>query len=114
MKQKTPILTLTIVATAVILAGQAVTAAGAVSTSAGDAIGFAVTDAAIGESFAVDVLGTSTAIAGASISKGARVQVGTGGKVITATSGISLGVALNAAAADTPVEIFIEKRPATA
>ncbi len=110
--QKRPVLTLTRNATAAITKYLAVTAAGAIAAAGADAIGFATHDAAIGEDFAVDVLGTTTAIAGATLSAGARVQVGTGGKVVAHTTGVSLGVLLFGASADQPVEILIDKQPA--
>lgn len=110
--QKSPALTLTRNATATISKFLAVTAAGAIASSGGDAIGFATHDAAIGEDFAVDVLGTTTAIAGASLSAGARVQVGSDGKVVAHTTGVSMGVLLFGAASGQPVEIFIDKQPA--
>ena len=110
--QKKPILTITRVATAVITAFQAVTAAGAVAAAGADAVGFATHNAATGETIAVDVLGTTTAIAGAALAAGARVQVGAGGKVVAHTTGVSMGVLLFAAGADQPVEILIDKQPA--
>ncbi|MGN0920230.1 MAG: DUF2190 family protein [Cellvibrio sp.] len=112
--QKRPVLTLSILAAATILADQPITAAGAVATAAGDAIGFAQHDAVSGELVAVVALGTATGTSSAAIAKGARVQVASDGKVVTATTGISIGVALDAAsAANEKIEIFLEKRPAT-
>lgn len=110
--QKKPLLTITRNATATISKFLAVTATGAIASAGGDAVGFATHDAAIGEDFAVDVLGTTTGIAGATLSTGARVQVGTGGKLVAHTTGVSIGVLLFAASADQPVEILIDKQPA--
>ena len=110
--QKKPLLTLTRKASATILKYLAVTAAGAVANAGADAIGFATHDSVSGEDLAVDVLGTTTAIAGAALSSGARVQVGTGGKVVAHTTGVSMGILLFGAGADQPVEILIDKQPA--
>lgn len=110
--QKKPILTITRNATAAITKFLAVTAAGAIAASGADAVGFATHDAAIGEDFAVDVLGTTTAIAGATLSANARVQVGSDGKVVAHTTGVSMGVTLYGAGSGQPVEILIDKQPA--
>ena len=110
--QKKPVLTITRNATVAITACLAVTAAGAIAAAGADAVGFATTNAAVGEDFAVDVLGTTTAIAGAALTAGARVQVGTGGKVVAQSTGVSMGILLFAAGADQPVEILIDKQPA--
>lgn len=105
--QKTPVLTRTLVAVTALQAWQAITALGAVATAGDSAIGFAVTDAAVGEHVAVDMLGTSTGIAGEALTAGAQVQVGTGGKLVTLDTGKLVGTALFAAGADQPVEILI-------
>lgn len=112
--QKKPILTITRNATAVITAHLAVTLAGAVAASGTEAAGFATSDAAIGDDFGVDVLGTTTAIAGASISAEAAVQVGSDGKVVTQTTGARVGWALFAAGSDAPFELLIDRAPAPA
>lgn len=100
MTQKFSILTLSLAATAAITAERFITAAGAHPSSGGNATGVSVTSAAIGEVFAADATGTSIVTAGAPITKGAYVQVGTAGKAITQTTGIAVGQALQAAAAD--------------
>lgn len=100
MTQKISLLTLVLTATAVVEAERFVTEAGAYPTAAGNALGVSTTKAAIGESFGADVLGTAVCTAGAAIAKGAYVQIGTSGKVITRAAGVSVGQALQAATAD--------------
>lgn len=94
------LLTVGIVATAAITQYRATTAAGAVATAAGVAVGFSNTDAAIGERVPTTVVGTAIATAGAAIALGAAVEVGTAGKVVTKSAGVTVGRALQAAAAD--------------
>lgn len=110
--QKKPILTITRNATAAISAFLAVTLLGAVATAGSEAAGFATSDAAIGEDFGVDVLGTSTGIAGEAIAAGDAVEVGSGGKLVVQDTGARVGYALFDAGTDTPVEILIDKAPA--
>lgn len=110
--QKKPILTITRIATTAITAHSVVTLQGAIAAAGAESAGFAVTDAAVGEYFAVDVIGTSLGIAGAAIAAGAAVQVGTAGQVITQTTGARLGFALFAAGTGAPVEVLIDKAPA--
>jgi hypothetical protein len=99
MSQKISMLTLSIAATAALTAETFVTATGAVATAAGNAVGVAATDAAIGELCPVDALGTAVVIAGAAIAKGAHVEVAADGKAVTLAAGKAVGVALEAAAA---------------
>lgn len=108
MSQSKSILALSIVAATAITAQQFVTAGGAVASAAGNALGVARSDAASGALVPVDVLGTAVATAGAAITAGAHVEIGTAGKVVTLASGKAVGVALEAAGADgDPVEIFL-------
>ena len=100
MTQKISILTIAIAAAVAITAERFITATGAVATAGGNAAGVATTDAAIGDYVATDVLGTSVVTAGAAIAKGAAIEVGTGGKAITKTSGVTVARALQAATAD--------------
>lgn len=93
-------LVLSVIALAAITQARAVTATGAVATAAGNALGFASTDAATGERVPVVAGGTAIATAGAAIALGAAVEVGTAGKVVTRSAGVTVGRALNAAAAD--------------
>jgi type IV secretory pathway TrbF-like protein len=103
------ILNLGIIASAALAQHQAVTAAGAIATAAGNAVGFTHTPAALGERVAVTAVGTAIAIAGGAIAIGAAVEVvGSVGKVATKTTGIAIGRALTAAAADgDQVEVLI-------
>ena len=80
---------------------QPVQASGAAATAAGNAVGFCQTTvAAAGTRYPAVVIGTSIAIAGAAIAAGALVEVHTTvTHVVTRSAGISIGRALNAAAA---------------
>lgn len=110
--QKKPLLTITRTAAGTISKYLAVTLAGAVAGAGVEAIGFATTDAVSGENFAVDVLGTTTALAGAAINAGAALEVGADGKVITkTTAGARVGWALFAAGSGAPVEVLIDRVP---
>lgn len=100
MTSKVSLLTLTVIATAAITAERFITTAGAVATAAGNADGVSNTDAAIGERFPADVLGTTIVTAGAAIAANAYVEVGSAGKAITRASGKAVGKALQAATAD--------------
>lgn len=100
MPQKIQTLTLTLFAAVAITAERFVTATGQVATAAGNASGVAESDAAIGAPFPVISLGTAIVTAGGAIAKGARVEVGAGGKAVTRTAGITVGEALEAADAD--------------
>lgn len=94
------LLTVGITAGATITQYQAITAAGAVATGAGNAVGFAATAAASGDRVPTTVVGTAIATAGAAIAVGAAVEVGTAGKVVTKSAGVTVGRALTAAGAD--------------
>lgn len=107
MSQKIAILSLTVIASAVLSAHTFVTATGAVAAAAGDAHGVATADAAIGDAVSVDVLGTSIVLAAADVTAGARVEVGAGGKATPLVAGIPVGRALNAAAAGELVEVLL-------
>lgn len=100
MTQKISLLTLTIAAAAALEAERFVTAAGVYPSAGANAFGVTATKAANGELVGADVLGTAVATAGAAIAKGAYVQIGASGKVITRTSGAVVGQALQAAGAD--------------
>lgn len=105
--QKRPVLTLTRSATAVLLKYQLVTVLGAVATAGAAAFGAVVTDAAVGDDIAVDVLGSTTLIASANIADGARVQVAANGQAVTATTGIPVAIALQDAVAGEPFEALL-------
>lgn len=104
------LLNLSLTSTAAIAQYQPVLASGAVTTAAGNAVGFSqVTVAASGTLYPATVLGTSKAIAGAAITAGALVEVHTTvTKVVTKSSGVAIGRALTAAAADgDEIEVLI-------
>lgn len=105
---KKPILTLAVLAAEAITEHTAVSYTGTTATAGGVAMGFATADAATGEMVAVDMLGTTIAISGAAIAQGAALQIGTGGKVITKTSGTLVARAMQAAsAADQAIEVIM-------
>lgn len=107
-KANLALLTIGIIATAAIAQNNAVTVGGAVATAAGNAVGFANTEAAIGERVPVTALGTALATAGAAIALGAAVEIGAAGKVVTKAAGITIGRSLSTASADgDQVEILI-------
>lgn len=101
-KQAFPVLTLTIAAAATLTADRFVTIGGAVSaTDSATSLGVVKQAAVSGDYVTVDVMGTTIVEAGAAITKGDALKVTTGGKVITwATSGLKVGIALQASAAD--------------
>lgn len=108
MTQAISKLNLAILASALVAAERFVTAAGAPAVAAGNALGVARSDAAVGEMIPVDVLGTAVVTAGGAIAKDARIQVGADGKAVTLAAGKAVAVALQAAAADGDrIEVFL-------
>lgn len=112
--QKNPILTLTSVAAAAVLAHRFVDFDGTQTDVAGDKpMGVSVTDADSGEAFAVDVLGTTKVEAGAAIPLGAKgltpVKADADGRAVPqAGAGTIAGYALQAAgAAGNVIEILL-------
>lgn len=102
-------LVLSLQATAAIAQYQPVQASGAPAVAAGNAIGFANTAAVSGQLVPVAAGGTALAVAGAAITAGALVEVHTTvTQVVTKSSGVSIGRALNAAAgAGDVIEVFL-------
>jgi hypothetical protein len=98
-RQGISILKLTIIATAALTEGRAVTVAGAVPAAAATCLGFADATSAIGEAVNVNVLGTTPAEAGAAIAAGAALELDASGRVITKAAGVTVGRALEAAGA---------------
>lgn len=95
-------------ATGAIAQYNAVTAAGAVATAAGNAVGFAMQATASGGRCPVIALGTAIGVAGAAIAQGALVEVGATGNIVTKAAGIAIGRALTAAAgAGDQVEVLV-------
>ena len=78
------------------------------ATAAGKVLGVAAFDAAVGAQVPVIGEGVVPVTAGAAITAGAEVEVGTGGKAITLASGKSVGRALTTAAnnADVYVRLY--------
>lgn len=106
--QKIQLLTLSLVASAPIVAERFVTAAGEPADLGGNAIGLSESDAAVGELFPAIALGTGIATAGGAFALGDYVQVGADGKAVKQTSGIAVAVALQPANADGDrVEVFL-------
>lgn len=99
MSQSLSIYALSVMATAAITARTFITTAGTVAAAAGTADGVARSDAAVGELFAADTLGTAEVIASAAIAKDAYIEVAAGGQAVTRTTGIPVAKALQAAAA---------------
>ena len=78
------------------------------ATAAGKILGVAAFDAAVGAQVPVIGEGVVPVTAGAAITAGAEVEVGTGGKAITLASGKAVGRALTTAAnnADVYVRLY--------
>ncbi|MGP1664483.1 MAG: capsid cement protein, partial [Rhodanobacter sp.] len=87
MSQSRAILTLSVLATAAIVANTFVTVGGAVAALKGNTFGVARTNGASGDLVPVDVLGTAQVIASAAIAKGASVQSTATGQAATAATG---------------------------
>lgn len=84
--QNVSLLTLSVLASAVITACRFVTNAGAPCGLAGDALGVSRSAAAIGAYAPVDVIGTAVVESGAAILAGAPVQSDASGRAITAAA----------------------------
>src|SRR5690606_624597 len=95
--QKKSLLSLTVLAAAVITKHQAITLSGTVAAAGSEGAVFATTDAAIGDYLTSDAIGTTTAIAGEAIEKDDPLEVGTGGKLVVQDTGARVGWALAAA-----------------
>jgi Uncharacterized conserved protein (DUF2190) len=94
-----PVVTVSVVATAALTQFRATNVAGALPGAAARSLGFARTNAAIGERVAVDVVGTCVAESGAAITAGAALELDAAGRVITKSAGVTVGHALTAATA---------------
>lgn len=90
-RQNLAILSLTVTAVGALTAHRFVGHTGSQAASAGNALGVARSDAAIGEDVTVDVLGTGLVEAGAAIAAGAAVQVDASGRAITLAAGQKVG-----------------------
>jgi len=102
MSQEYIILPLTVEATAVVLADRCVDQDGGYATAAAACFGVTTEDVnAIGDLTTVAVMGTKIMTASAAIAKDAYVEVvGAEGKIVTKTSGVTIGRTLQAASAD--------------
>lgn len=99
-RQSIPLLTLTLLAGAVVAANRFVTSARIQTVADGNAIGVSRAAAASGAQMPVDVIGTTTVEAGAAFAAGATLKSDIDGKAITwVTAGGRLAVALEAAGA---------------
>lgn len=103
-KASLSVMTLTVIATAAVVAGRFVTSAGAYPAAIGGlAHGVTRSDGAVGDPIPVDVLGTAIVEAGGAISAGVPVMADASGKVIAHDSDgdkHALGRSLEAAASD--------------
>lgn len=102
------VLTLSVVATAVLSRCRAVTAAGAVPAAGARCLGFTGFAAAVGERVSVGVMGTVIAETGGAFGIDAALELDSLGRVIVRNSGFTVGHALAAAtAAGSLVEIVV-------
>ncbi len=90
-RQSTPILTLSVIATAALAPDRFVTAAGAVPAAGASALGVGRTTVAIGGRQPVDVMGTSVVEAGGAIAANAFVETDALGRAVTKAAGVTLG-----------------------
>ncbi len=95
----TSLLTLTLVAAAALTANRFVTAAGAVPSANGNAVGVTRSGAASGELVPVDAVGTSMVEASAAITAGAAVATTNDGRAVTFSTGVTVARALTGATA---------------
>jgi hypothetical protein len=81
-KSNIALLTLSVLASAAVTNGRAITQAGAHAAAGGLAIGITRSDGTSGDMVPVDVMGTAIAEAGAAFDKDVALMVGTNGKLI--------------------------------
>lgn len=98
--QKYSVLTLSVVAAGTVAAETFGTLAGGTPAPGGSASGVYATAGASGDTVPLDVLGTAVVIAGGPIDVNQEVQVGAGGKAAAKSTGVVVGRAVTAAAAD--------------
>jgi len=97
--QSISILTLSVIAAGALTQRRFVTHGGIQVGAAANTLGVAKTDAALGDTAAVDVIGTAVVEAGAAIAAGAAVETDATGRAVTLAAGVTVGRALQAAAA---------------
>ncbi len=90
-RQCTPILTLSVTATAALTADRFVTPAGAVPAAGATVLGVGRSTVAVGVRQPVDVLGTSVVETGAAIAANALVETDASGRAVTLAAGVVLG-----------------------
>lgn len=90
MKNAISLLALTMTATGAITAHRFVTPAAALAGAGVNAQGVSDTEAAIGDKFAVHVLGTAIVETGAAIVAGALIECDATGRAITKAAGVTL------------------------
>lgn len=99
-EQYSPVLVLTGSAPSAVLANRLVGYDDAQAATAGQACkGVAYTNASAGEDYPVHALGLTAVTSGAAIAAGAALQSDTQGRVVTQTTGVLVGRALEAASA---------------
>jgi len=90
MKNAISLLALTVTASSIIAANRFVTPTGALADAGVNAQGVSDTDAAIGEKFAVHVIGTAIVETGEAIAAGALIETDATGRAITKAAGVTL------------------------
>lgn len=107
--QSRPILSLPQTASGAVTAARFVDSAGAQIDTAGNAaMGVSRSDAADGEMFTADVLGTTIVEAGGVIAKGASLKSGADGRALAYDTGTKTAIALQAAtAAGQMIEVLL-------
>lgn len=91
MRQSLKLLTLSVVATTVVLANRFIGLTGTYAAAAGNAYGVSESAAAIGERFPVTGDGTAVVETGGAIAAGAAVESDATGRAVTKAAGIALG-----------------------
>ncbi|GAB7082292.1 capsid cement protein [Megalodesulfovibrio paquesii] len=107
--QSRPILTLPLTASGAVTAHRFVTATGAQVAAAGAAaLGVARSDAATGELFPCDALGTGIVEAGGAIAAGVALKAGADGRALTHDTGVKVAISMQAAtAAGQKIEVLL-------
>lgn len=110
MPQSIPVLTLSVTASGALTKHRFVGHDGAAAAAAGNTLGVARSDAAVGDVVGVDVLGTAVVEAGAAIAAGAAVEVDANARAVTKSAGVTVGrlaPGASAAAAGDLVEVIL-------
>lgn len=113
MRQAVSLLTLTLTASADVVAARFVSIAGAQSTAGGLALGVSQSNATPGQQFPAVVFGTAIVESGGAFSKGDPLQSDAQGRAVDATTGPVVAHALeDATAAGEMVEVLLTATPA--